>query len=677
MEKPGPVMDAYRRYGARESRDQSNASYRERVINRGIPVLRDTADEADTPMWRGDHSFNSDAASYSLMHFIEPEVAAEHPDWKAHQVKAEAQDRFTRRLAQDMTYEKLESNHKETEVRWVPIETSHGIELATDYGEGKITLRELWEHTKEYAEFVGNPAAYNPAEQQAQLEMQDAFIRGSATGFVSALSHPDSVRYIQVWEKHADGEVTSKQVDLYAATGRDFSTEESQQFIQHLAVFHHESVKEQKDEETQYAHFFIEKGRVNGDKVRLIATAFTMQQEIRIDDAPRRVHIAADSIRIMKDASDVMVVLGTYVHKEITEKIRDVFIQSPNKNHIRREQKHMQESRRVTQKHLPLIEHSAQSHVDRPTHTETPEFMKRTQPVLKEMIADWYISKVVVSRSADVPVGAQAALFWFQHMEHKSVETEVSTNTKECMTTPDVLPAGVSVASREIHPIKRLWNEVRMKLRLFIPVRKRESLKKHADIPSVTSFEDKPVVRHVLSLPLIQEAVRTWIRRSVETVVTYIHKHSSLSTDRKMDVVPKKTGVIKRTPLPLVDTEHRGEVAVRDIAVAVYIWRMLLSGRPAQEQNRHVADPHIETRTGKEPVSIHDRQSEDVPDPSVWVLLSILRYLTLVREAGMSGTHTQKNTGRATRRKKRTAFSFQSIVDTYIPSRTIIFTFAS
>ena len=76
---------------------------------------------------------------------------------------------------------------------------------------------------KEYAQHIGNPRAYNKEEARSQIAMQDAFINGHASGFVSILSHPDSVRYVQLWEKMPTGDIASKQIDLYATTGRDFT----------------------------------------------------------------------------------------------------------------------------------------------------------------------------------------------------------------------------------------------------------------------------------------------------------------------------------------------------------------------------------------------------------------------------------------------------------------------
>ena len=171
MEKPYYLPDASLRFRAKTSdRDSVEKRLDDRLTLRGIQVIRDTDESGkESKKWRGDHTFSPDAATYSLMHFVEPEVAREHPDWNPSQIHTEAMSRFTQRLEQDLAYERMESDHGESVIHWKPIETKEGVTvLATQYGDRMITLSELWEHTKEYAAFTGTPDAYNEAEHRSQ-----------------------------------------------------------------------------------------------------------------------------------------------------------------------------------------------------------------------------------------------------------------------------------------------------------------------------------------------------------------------------------------------------------------------------------------------------------------------------------------------------------------------------
>lgn len=280
MEKPSVSEDRYRsqEYNVLRYRDTLPAHSMRMIMSRDVPVLSDRKDEQDASVWRGDHSFSSEAASYSLMNFIEPEVAREHPDWGTDRIKSEARERFTKRLAQDLTYEHKERNHVETTVVWKPHSTSGGdVELATEYGDGYITLRELWEHTREFAEYSGNPEAYNASEARAQLAMQEEFLRGDASQYVSVLSHPDSIRYVQIWEKTTDGAVSSRQLDLHATTGRDFTHREGEVLVRALADVHREPGTEQHADSSGYVHMLMRQRFVQEKHIRMLATAISMQ----------------------------------------------------------------------------------------------------------------------------------------------------------------------------------------------------------------------------------------------------------------------------------------------------------------------------------------------------------------------------------------------------------------
>lgn len=325
MEKPA-AYDGYR------IRERSLADHNLANVMHDRMMLRDArsqqdSEESDEHTWRGDHSFSADAAAYSLSNFIEPEVKKKHPDWTSERVHEEAMNQFEKRLQQDLTYEKRETIHEETTVRWEIRETSPGVkELATRYGDDYITLRELWDHTREFAEAANYPDGYNAEEAKAQLAMEEAFIRGEASGFVSVLSHPDAVRYVQIWEPTATGEILSKQIDLYSTTGRDFSAEESVQLIEHVAEYQGTSeVSIRKTEESTYAHFFVSSGtRIREEDIRTIAVAESYTYErssTRVSDKQRDVQnmsiVRTISHDMIDGTRDLITAFGAYLDKKI------------------------------------------------------------------------------------------------------------------------------------------------------------------------------------------------------------------------------------------------------------------------------------------------------------------------------------------------------------------------
>ena len=513
MEKPAPLFDRYPRYQIK--------TY-DRMIPRQIPVVSDIRSETDKPVWKGDHAFSSDAAAYSLMNFIEPEVVREHKDWDISKVREEARDRFTKRLAQDLSYEDRETHHEETIVRWKPIETDHGLELATEYGDRMITLRELWEHTKEYAAFVGNPKAYNKDEERAQLAMQDALIFGTASGFVSVLSHPDSVRYIQVWEKNSDGEVTSKQVDLHAATGRDFSRVESDQLIEHLSILHHETRQD------SYAAFLVEHGTVNEQSIRLIATGLVMSTEA----APM------DLVSVTRDVSDSRILLGKYLHEEISQTLR-VLKTENGKKEIKKKN---------------VIEHKF-------TNTGVLKQKHQIEKIeVKKIMAEWVISQTMIHHALDIPTGSHAALYWFRSLEYQKAETKV---VEKPMTK-----------SKQVHLIRRLLTPVFDGLKKII-------LTESGSIIKIRSVEkEKPAV-----IMRIKDVVRVFITKSSERVLKLIYFKPHVSEQKTLHI-----------------PESMEEQPIKEVRIAFIVWRIFVQEKPKDRQGMiHIVfEEQKEMTTNKE-----------------------------------------------------------------------------
>lgn len=676
MEKPAPALQ-FERYGLQKIRGTALRNrYVERMIARGIPVVTDAPDETDKPVWRGDHAFSSDAASYSLMHFVEPEVATEHPDWGMEKVKAEARDRFTRRLEQDLSYEHKESNHEETLVHWKPVVTWEGkTELATEYGGSVITLRELWEHTKEYAAFVGNPAAYNPQEEQAQMHMQDEFIHGSSTGFLTVLSHPDAVRYVQVWEKTTDGDVVSKQVDLFAATGTDFSKMEGDQLVRHVASYYNAAATDGASGSFEYAHVFIEHGTMDDQHIRIIAKGMVMHQEHGVSETKEPAFISAFSMekKIVTDTRDSLVILGTYLHRQINEKLR--VLQLADHRNI-----HQKESSRQPVVHKEVV-HTASYNDTQTRRIDTKselgvihdgmhevQVLPETHQAMQNMMAEWYVSQMLITRAKDVPVGAHAVLFWFSVLESQRSQPQPQIEKR-------------TVAQASVHSV--IHAKVSELRAFFVGLPDRVRLKK-------TFKKLIPEIRQRLPVSLIKMESLTY--RPLKRIAVYFdrlkehifgHKNPNLIFSASQDMPMKKCSdshiSITTEPKLVIDTKEQRELSIHQIQVGIMVWYLLLAEEGEQQQGTHRIDVSHEFKRMLSSLAGRPREENTaVSVSSPWVLLAIVRYLSLLRESGQAGPKIKAVSVRA--KRKRCQHMYDGMMVLFLCqkiSRPIIFTFAS
>lgn len=358
------------------------------------PVSKGGFETSGSSIWRADHTFSSAAAGYSLKNFIEPEIEAQHPQLSKKDVQQKALEVFQQRLKQDLSFEHQESNHVDTTVRWTIVEGVNGKkELATAYGGDLITLSQLWEHTKAYAAYVGNTAAYNREEERAQLAMQDAFISNKAHGFISVISHPDAVRYVQVWEKTADGDIASQQVDLYKTTGRDFSHVEAEAFINRLTTYQQTVGETFTKDDVSYAHLLLASGTVTVDDIKAIAVAHVFIQE------PLIIPIHTDMIRgatvnVANDLSEAAVFLGDHVHRHIEKRMQDLqntFVSKKEREGDVQHQQSVKKGEHNDSSPLLLVPH--ESSILR-TQSTVDEFLKKS---VGDIVAEWVFEQRVLS----------------------------------------------------------------------------------------------------------------------------------------------------------------------------------------------------------------------------------------------------------------------------------------
>ncbi len=673
MEKPSPTYDIASRYAhtMREDTEKTDRFY-DRMALRGIAVLRDSREE-DQPVWRGDHSYNSDAATYSLMHFIEPEVAREHPDWTQVQIHADAIDRFQKRLAQDLSYERGEIAHEESVVRWRPVETKNGIELATEYGDTMVTLQELWEHTKEYAAFAGNPAAYNSQEHEAQLRMQETLINGTSHGFVSVLSHPDGVRYVQIWQTSDAGDVISQHVDLYAATGRDFTPEEAKDLIYHLSDFHASNADAEKQQhKNSYAHFFWREGSVNAEDVRTIAIAQSVYSSDRVYER-ETVSVSRrrkDSGVVVNDIGNGMRQAGRFLAVEIEEKIRAIG-SIASRPEIKRSTKPAaaagKEKRSVPVRVqvLPVSEKSRANE----THSESVSSAHTGKEGLKSAMAEWWISKTMLAYAGRVPAAPNAILYWFTRIAES--KTNVQIPEKMFMPEPHGKP-GVApehkalLKRREAKNAPDAWNafidRIKKSVGLRAPFLRRERFPERANKKEYGNDAKRFVV------PKPGET-----RPEISLIAVYYAAATLLSRFFTQPELPRSPKLPKEIVRVRIRQEAKGEperasaVSLGRLMFAIVVWWMY-GVSPEAVPAKTVSGGRASKETNKKPEETEETNPSENP---VWILLSIIWQLAMIRESALSGSQVpaanQQTSSRPKRKRKHAA----------LPQHGIIFAFAS
>ena len=593
MEKPS-ASDRFSRESVREQFAREKLDpFQERQIRRDIPVLRDTGETTDAPKWAGNHSFSADAAAYSLMHFIEPEVALEHPEWSTQKVKQAAHERFAKRLEQDLSSEQTERMHEHSAVRWHPVETEYGTELATEYGGSLITLRELWEHTKEYAKATDSPQAYNKTEHESQMAMQEKFISGRETAFVSILSDPDGIRYVQVWQKNDDGDFTSSQVDLMALTGRDFTEAEGNELVSHLAVFYRADTKRDEEESGTYAHFYVDRRVIAGDEIQTIAVASVMRRESPVwrEDMPQK--------RVIRN-------IGKPEERRVS---------APDQKPVMVERITTRMKQAMTQ--------------------EKKEETKRTadMPFIEALLIDHTISVTLLQHVADIPVAAPAVLLWFKKLEATPVVREENLGKEKVRMPKKQEVQEKPFIKKYITPAVRFWHTAKEKVRAMFRMRKSEKKK---EVPVKT--EQKNILRPVPGIPAVAERVRLRVRclvRIIKETVLRIFP-APISEKKKPDTVNTEAAVQKRK-------EMRDE-GIRVIYFALWF---VFSGKPRKPERAHATQ----------------KPQEYVPTTSAesfWILLAVIRYLTLLKESGMPAIVNRTNGTRAVRKKPRRFAPLQS-----------------
>lgn len=672
MEKPSPTYDRTSRLSYSSKEDQAQKErYYDRMTLRGISVLRDTDQQEDIPTWRGDHTFSSDAATYSLTHFIEPEVAREHPDWSHEQVTHVATKRFEQRLEQDLSYEHKESAHEESVVHWQPIQTKEGSwELATAYGDTMVTLSELWEHTREYAEFAGNPAAYNPDEHRAQIRMQEELITGAANGFVSVLSHPDAIRYVQVWQKTDDGAIISKQVDLYKTTGRDFTHEEGGKLIDNLAAFFKEDVGGGEASVVSYAHIYIHEKEVTEDDIRTIAIAQSMDihdslPQSVIDTSIPKIFMNV-GVGITRDTTEGMYQLGTYLKDHIDKKIaafktRNIVVQKTTSEISSARISNLRMDHKEVAIHI-----FSDTALPKEQKTDTaPDIASET---MKSVAAEWWMMRSMLQYKDMAPVAPIAIIYWLK--DAASVHSLVIGEQKKGIEHP--LRNSVSEPTK----MQRLGASIRHAFSFMMKDKEVQKVNEHTlhvNGESERTVEDQLLVHEnspLSDVSIPEKEVVEFSKPTVDMLLgvlqSLLHQevleslrqtHVSIDGKEEQNRFVRDAIVHKESPVVYLSRQY---------SIAIIIWWLT-------EYTRQTSQKQFDASFLSDGNEDGHREEIQVGEnlPSSWLLLSIIWYLAALREHGKQNMPMKKTQSKKHKKNK------QLKTGSLLPSTGIIFTFGS
>lgn len=564
--------------------------------------------------WRADHTFSSAAAGFSLRNFIEPEIESTNPHLSKHEIQSLALKKFEQRLKQDLSFEHKETSHHDSTVHWTVVEGKTGKkELATKYGDELITLSQLWEHTKEYAEHIGNPRAYNKEEARSQIAMQDAFINGHASGFVSILSHPDNVRYVQLWEKMPTGDIESKQIDLYATTGRDFTHKEGEAFINRLTQYHETIGTSLKYEDISYAHVLFTSGAVTVDEIKTIAVAHAFTSEPRV--LPIRTDMASGiALKVAKDIQETVAFLGADFYAFVQKRVDDIKDSYTKKRKVQKEE--------LTTL-IPIVVH--ESHDSYPANQGTMVESSVSSPKEEEKLVEAVLSEWVFEQSV-VSYGIMHEEFAISALQILSFQLK---------TSPSIFHDEIIVPQFEQKDIRQndvydILNTVKSTLIFLQQIfgEKHEDLNLKRDILGAL-FMDISMTNSVGNYS--QENQQTQygnIERGIEYIfrsLSYLIRESSdlplvsnLSKEVHEFIDDKSTNRMEFIEKRMHQIESRA-------LFGVVIW-MIFQGFDRS------------MKPGQEKKDIRGLKSDEIFSTTPWVLLSIIWYLSQLKEAGMAQT---------------------------------------
>ncbi len=619
--------------------------------------------------WRGGHEFHAGAAMYSFNHFIIPDITEQHPEWTSQQVHETGIQELTLRLSQDRVKDQQEKDRKpEMVTQWEMTETAPGMyELTTEYGSGRTSLRELWEHTYQIANDKSNPATYNPAaynnqEAKAQLAMQDALITGEIISFVSVLSHPDSIRYASVWEKTNDGAIISKTIDIGLVAGRDLSMKEATTLVHHMAQFNMETGKEVSESEANYPHVMMARGTVSSGEIKTLVQAQTYFQDKTVEtlNATRssiQADVVAATTKTVHDAVHAVVressisahAMGMFVASEFRRGRVNDFVQ--------------QEDNR----HKPLFLQLLEGKLD------IKKVFASVKPIKPE-------AHVILERKRDIQVDASrlkradkkdAKKFFGRDASILTLATKINLGDislkvqqmperqkKELTIKREEAKKKIRERSKTFYPFITMEKREKVK-RLHKETRKHHTEKKRGRNIFETGVKLPQLVTEDSLNTIIKERNRIYRvihkkERKLWHILRKLARKQELSVKQELTLrKPKRLGERKMSLVerPVPRSQEKRKEAIFRVSFAWTLWLLLKLSASLEQPKLTGQTKHIDILTTKEVKQEGLIQSE----PGQWVLLAIIWYLAMIREQGMSNKPINQY-GNTTNKQTNTPF---------------------
>ncbi len=581
----------------------------------------------DRMVWRGDHSFSASAVSYSLSHFLEPHVQAQHPDWSASQIRVEARREMAIALWENHSFSTKErKRQKEIQKEWNVVETSPGVkELTATFGNQRYTLHELWAHTYQALNDKDNPKTYNPAaynaeEAEAQFAIEKKLVSGEAAAALIMLSDPDGFRYGQIWKSGQDGTFHTEVIDLGLVAGKDFLQQESVELLKHVKGFYEEKNQSVIDTGILYPVILLKEGAIRKEDVETITYVEAIANTIPQKEAMFHPTTVSTEVRVISDVTN-----QSY---DATKRTADyafsvgVAVTDSVKATIQRKIQQYKENVRTyqtTKKQVPLVVDFLQEKMEEPRRRKFVSEPKKHPVTLFE----------VGEQAARAPLIRFALekkafpIFLKKQHENRSKETRIFVRKPESKNQ-----------KREKEGKRFFITARRVKESVFSKDRKKKQFWKEIIFSSkkVLAKTKDTKVSHLPEKRFLKKEFRLW--KTLRFLARFVEKRPQrikIILERKQE---------KKEKLALRKRETKQ--SVQRFAFLLVVWSLLHI--PDHSEKFRVSKKKIEF--GKEAGS-HSYQ---------WVLLTIISLLAAIREQGMKQAYQIKP------KKKFLTFPTQGVI---------------
>jgi len=597
--------------------------------------------------WTGDHQFSISALYFTLDNYIIPQVARQYAGqgWTDDQIRKEAVHRVGEFSKVNLQYSMAEMDREPVmEVKWEVIKRDGEKQLfASDYG---ITLRELWEHTREFAEKTGKQSAYNPSEERAQLAMEKRIISGEISTDVFALSHPDGVRYVQMWEKTEGGKIVSKQLDIGAITGRDLTKTEGKDLI-HLIKTKY-SDRDITPEDLEHPHVMLKNGFVEVEDITTLARAQVMFPAEVVETFTFAARQAAGEL------VDTIKLVGEYFQTETEEviqnpevvkdiDIRELFEDEEKIKPLLTIDKKLEDSLSESEI-VQLWKKKAQEALE-----ITPE---QSEKLLLEVQETWTMMKdaqEVISFVNDTGVGIAAAFYAIDVMTLSGIKEEIVDRSQfeqvkeEMFTIAFVADTELLIGAGVFALNELAMGQVIDGTTFTEAIELTEEEKKEAfSLKKIPESVDAVVLKETV------EFVQGIAEFPVEEQQKAIEKEKEMVEEKIVQIweviMSEKTAVTTiHAPSEFIDLEPK-EKDVEQFSFAFAVWAILKLINYRAALGSLVAKPSLIAWIQKgKPEGLIQKEV------GLWILFSIIWYLAMIREQGAQNNQVPQ----AQKKKKR------------------------